>query len=114
MAWYSDRDLSLDAVATNSFTVVEDIPSVIFPTSDLPSKFTSNTILGNVDVYAMIKKVLTARQLQIFELTYMYGKDQIEIASILHIKQPSVSFILSRALHRIRKKLKGIDTLLSM
>jgi DNA-directed RNA polymerase specialized sigma subunit len=121
VTFYSDREvtpepISLDEFASNDKFAEAPVPSfesplVTFQDDSIPVR---STVLNNIDLLTMIQNVLTHRQFQVFQLRFIYDKDQIEIGKILGITQPSVNKIIKLAVRRLRKKLHGIDTLLDM
>lgn len=116
--WLSDKNQSLDCLSLDAYdgfySVFPEKVQVQEEETFDRDKSISSTVLRNLDVHLLIKNVLTDYQFRIFELRYMHGRTQVDIAKILGISRPVVAIVLKRITRKLRKKLVGIDTLLSM
>jgi len=86
-----------------------------FPHADEPDFSTpENTIrsaketsfleaMGRVDLWEEIRKYLTKREFQIFELKYRYQYKATDITKIVNVANSTVSVFLSTALAKLRK-----------
>lgn len=117
-SWYSERNYrSVEAISLedlnlhNRLSLLDTFQEKPIETTE-PS--TKDILLQNIDLYHIVKNILTPRQFKVFELRFIYGFNQFEISKVLDMKQPSVSMILDICKAKLRKKLKGIDALLRL